>query len=419
MALAVAASLFVALTVPRLIPAMLVLSGCIALAIMLNSGIANLGNRLRKPAILALGALVAYLFVNSSWAIDQGAAFAKSATILVIVAAMSSLAFYSEQASDAACRRIAVFSTWAFLAGAAILSIELMFDQPLWRFAHNYLPGLVGDADKHVLKENGKIVRAELYIPNRNVTAAVILVWPVLLFAGALPEAWRRVAAVLVAASIIASALISQSATAGVAVAAGFAVLGAGFLSRRAVKWTLTAAWIIAVAFAVPLGAMPAKLGWTQWTGLASSSAAARFFIWQYTAEKVKERPLAGIGVRGTRVLQEGISVPEGSRPVTSMRPRPGRHAHNGFLQIWLELGAMGAALMLAMGLALLREIGRLPARESVFGYSLFASICTVAAFGYGIWQTWLLSAYLLSTAMFLLAVRLRAEDNKSPSPDA
>jgi len=36
----------------------------------------------------------------------------------------------------------------------------------------------------------------------------------------------------------------------------------------------------------------------------AAESAAARFYIWKYTADKVYERPITGIGIRGMRTLQ-------------------------------------------------------------------------------------------------------------------
>jgi O-antigen ligase len=79
-------------------------------------------------------------------------------------------------------------------------------------------------------------------------------------------------------------------------------------------------------------------------------------------------------------------------------------HPHNVFLQIWLELGAIGAVLALAVGLAALWQIGRLPPAVQAGGLGLFAVCAGVGASGFDLWQTWLLGAYIFTWPALLLA---------------
>jgi O-antigen ligase len=186
-------------------------------------------------------------------------------------------------------------------------------------------------------------------------------------------------------------------------------VLGLAALSLKATRMLLVAGWTIAVLLAVPLGALPYDLGWQHWTWLPPESVAARFYIWKYTADKVSERPLTGIGIRGTRSLHVDIPIDPKKGRQTPYALRPGRHAHNIFLQTWLELGAIGAVLLLGVGLAGLWEIRTWPATLQTSACALFAVCCAIGVTGFDLWQTWLLASLALAWASMLLAARLPA----------
>ena len=80
---------------------------------------------------------------------------------------------------------------------------------------------------------------------------------------------------------------------------------------------------------------------------------------------------------------------------------RLGRHSHNHYLQIWYELGAVGAVLSLLTGLALLQLMRSMTQSIRPYAYASFVAVSSIAAFGWGLWQTWLLAGYSL-TAIFL-----------------
>lgn len=78
-------------------------------------------------------------------------------------------------------------------------------------------------------------------------------------------------------------------------------------------------------------------------------------------ADRVQERPITGI--RGTRALHLTIPTDAGdpSHAEYALRGRVARHPHNIYLQTWLELGAIGAVLLLVVGLAAIWQMRYLP----------------------------------------------------------
>jgi O-antigen ligase len=184
-------------------------------------------------------------------------------------------------------------------------------------------------------------------------------------------------------------------------------VLGLAAVSLKATRALLAGGWVIATLLAVPLGAVPYDLGWQHWTWLPPESVAARFYIWKYTADKVSERPITGIGIRGTRTLHVDIPIDPKTGRQTAYALRPGRHAHNVFLQTRLELGAIGAVLLLGVGLAALWQMRLLPPVLEGSAYALFAICAAVGVSGFDLWQTWLLTAFAFTRAAMLLAARL------------
>jgi O-antigen ligase len=238
------------------------------------------------------------------------------------------------------------------------------------------------------------------------------LLIPALLFTGALATAnARRVSLVALIAATAAIALLSESGTSVVAFFAGALVLALAALSLKITRTLLAVGWTVAILLAVPLGALPYELGWHHWTWLPPESVAARFYIWKYVADDVRDRPITGIGIRGARALHLTIPTDAGdpSHSAYALKGRQARHPHNIYLQTWLELGAIGAVLLLAVGLAGLWQMRLLPPVVQGSAYALFAIACAVGLSGFDLWQTWLLAALAFAWAAIQLAARLPA----------
>jgi O-antigen ligase len=78
-------------------------------------------------------------------------------------------------------------------------------------------------------------------------------------------------------------------------------------------------------------------------------------------------------------------------------------HPHNIYLQVWYELGFVGAALLTAFGLLLLRNVTQLPGPQRPFAYAMFAAAAVQIAFSYSMWQIWFMCLFSFGLAMFAL----------------
>jgi exopolysaccharide production protein ExoQ len=143
-----------------------------------------------------------------------------------------------------------------------------------------------------------------------------------------------------------------------------------------------------------------------------------RVSIWQFSAERIAERPLLGWGMRAARHLDVRYSVafPEEYVRADAAQRREASlayfranviplHPHNGALQLWLEMGAMGAALGLLVAVAALRAVrGFRDSWARAAGSALFVSAVTVACMSYGLWQSWWLAGLWLFAVLAVLA---------------
>ena len=100
----------------------------------------------------------------------------------------------------------------------------------------------------------------------------------------------------------------------------------------------------------------------------------ARMSYWSHTLDWISQEPVRGWGLDASRAMGNGIDL----------------HPHNAALQVWLELGLIGAVAAAAFwGLSLIRlereepDLGSSAVAGSVVAFLLFAWL------NYGIWQQW------------------------------
>jgi O-antigen ligase len=403
---------FSAGAVPRLLPALLGLLGVIAAIHVFSIDPARPLRLLRSAVGIALLVFNAYLFINAAWSPDRFEGFTKAATVLGLVAAvfLISASYSLREAREA---RVLAKSALAGLAlGIFFLLIEVNFGEPIVRFLTNHVVQLFEITPKKTKVVAGEVTKISAYVLNRNVTSLVLFLVPALLFTSALATAnVRRFSLIAVIAATAAIALLSESGTSVVAFFVGALVLALAALSLKATRTLLAVGWTVATLLAVPLSALPYELGWHHWTWLPPESVAARFYIWKYVADKVPEKPITGIGIRGTRALHLVIPADAGdpNNSALALQGRAARHPHNVYLQTWFELGGIGAALLLAVGLAGLWQMRVLPPVLQGASYALFAVSGAVGLSGFDLWQTWLLAALAFAWGAMQLAARLPA----------
>lgn len=129
--------------------------------------------------------------------------------------------------------------------------------------------------------------------------------------------------------ALLAATVYSESATSMIA-----AVVGIGSVIWVGVR-KLRPIIMIAAIVSIPIWLTGGELfNWVLGLVGRSSDLTGRSVIWPYAVSLIQQRPLVGYGI--------------GSAPSMTVFGFDAGHAHNGFLQLALELGLVGAALFVA-----------------------------------------------------------------------
>jgi O-antigen ligase len=128
----------------------------------------------------------------------------------------------------------------------------------------------------------------------------------------------------------------------------------------------------------------------------APASWAARIDMWTFAAERVAERPFLGWGLDASRTFRPQLII----------------HPHDAPLQLWLELGAVGAALAALLWVWLFRAAGDvLPGDRTMTAAACAAGAVyfVIGALSFGVWQEWWVALGALTAAWTLTVARVRA----------
>ena len=340
------------------------------------------------------------MLINATWSLDLAGALRKILWFGLAVV----MAFGASRAVSSWGQGEIRVAGIAFLAGAtaglAFILFELATGQALTRLLFNALQVTRPDSLKTMRVQNGQVVAIAAFELNRNVAVMLLMLWSALLCLSRLTDRGRRtlgITALFAAAAVV--IMLSEHETSKI----GFVVATVAFLV--AWRWPTLArrgmlvAWCLAFVLVVPLSTLAVKeqLHQAEWLPY---SARSRITLWAYTAEKIPETPFFGIGLGSTRTLNAKQKL-EGDQKVMVDPMQQGRrvlvwkagpHSHNEFLQTWYELGAVGVLLLLAAGCAVIGYIGRLSPATQPFVLAQFAAFFVIAAFSWGMWQSWLIA---------------------------
>jgi O-antigen ligase len=240
---------------------------------------------------------------------------------------------------------------------------------------------------------------------NRNLGHAAV---PLLLLAGPAALLARRAGGLLVGVAVMVLAAIAAFSF-GVEVNAVAFVLGA-------VAAVLTALWprpMIAGIFGVVAGGLlvvPVVLPGIiavlplQLREALPLSWLWRLEIWSYVSELIKEKPLFGYGLDASRPLNGEMELAGYQIETLPMHP------HNASLQIWLETGLIGAALLtcvLVFTGGRIASAPRLSRDQAIATTWVLVTYVSLVLFSYGVWQEWHQAAVgLAATAVLFLGAR-------------
>ncbi len=121
-----------------------------------------------------------------------------------------------------------------------------------------------------------------------------------------------------------------------------------------------------------------------------------RLYIWQFAAEKIAERPFFGWGFDASR------DIAGGSENVANFSAVLPLHPHNAALQLWLELGVPGVAIVLVLLSHLFLGLARsgLGRARIALAAAMAIAYLVIANIGFGVWQNWWLAVAWMMAAI-------------------
>ncbi|WP_448207358.1 O-antigen ligase family protein [Azospirillum sp. sgz302134] len=373
---------------PRGLPVWAILVAVIALVgLARRDALGRLQRALPGTAVVLAFLLLATLSIL--WSPSSRAGLTVVEIGYIALGALSGGAWISSLPAVEARRLTGLFLA-GVLAGVALFAAEAALNFPLHRW-WNHIP-----ADAPVAESN---------VPKRTAALLCLLVWPA---AMALDRAGRKGLGLLLPIGYAAACLLLTSRSAMMGIAVGLVVFAVASWSPRLVRAVLGTALTVAFVGVLPLVLLLDRvlnLDAAEWLFL---SAKHRVEIWGMAAERALTSPILGQGIDASRALTPQGEVSHFGTITDSLLPL---HPHNAFLQVWLELGGVGALLALAAALMLLFGTGRMERREQPFALALFAAGLAMVSTAYGIWQAWWMAGILASGLMLRLASRAPAQD--------
>lgn len=140
-------------------------------------------------------------------------------------------------------------------------------------------------------------------------------------------------------------------------------------------------------------------------------SAKHRLFIWNFTFEKITEKPFFGYGFNSSRNIKvtekDFIDYKE-----EKLHPLP-LHPHNNLLQIMLETGIIGLVFYLILAIKYLNNWNacfKMATTPNILniraaGYACFSTFFIISMISFNMWQSWWLSCYLWIATLFCLLI--------------
>lgn len=290
----------------------------------------------------------------------------------------------------------------ASIAGAAVLAACWTLSPPRqlgrW-FAAGLILGAgltVADLATDMMFRQRLGARSRTFLLNRTVVSELIVFWPVAVLAF---RQDRRLAA-LAGGLILLAIWYSESGAARLGLAVGaIAGFSAYFATRLTVVGLAAGALLLLVA-APWIGpildrAMPAQVH----VALQDMHSRDRVNIWRSFGAAVAERPAFGSGFNASARMAED-AVAARVQPPNRVLLGAG-HPHNALLQVWVEGGAIGAALVAWLFVAVAGALLRLKSRPVAAAAAALAGCgIVIAAVSHGAWQGWWIASVGLSIVL-------------------
>lgn len=342
------------------------------------------------PVMLCLLVFLGYAAVSALWAPAALVALGMASLALVIAAAGFTLFRLLGDAPLSGALHMAEGLWIGFGVGLMYALAETLSDQAIKIWVYNLLglkPGMLEPA-RYFTWDAGRLIAVHSNDLKRNALSIPLLLWPALLATRPLVRPWR-IGVTSVLLGLTGWVVFAEPGqTTKLAFIAGTLSFILARFTLRAARGVLMAAWGLACLGAVPAALLLHKLG-LQDAPWLQPSGQQRILIWNEIAHLVLQAPLLGVGANMTYVLKPPVHNVPASAPDLLAYAIP--HPHNVYLQVWFELGSIGALLFLAVGLCCLSRTASLKETEQPYALALFAAGATAIGSSYSMWQIWLM----------------------------
>ena len=273
--------------------------------------------------------------------------------------------------------RIGLCLVVGFVVSLAYMAAEIGLDYPLLRSFKEPRPG------------------SEAVWFNRGAVSLALIVWPLTAYLWERGVRWKALA-IPIALGIGSVFLESESAMLGFGVGVAIVLLVVAF--PKAGRTVAIAASVLAFV-AMPFAAKGMyDHGWHRADWLINS-AQHRVEIWDFTLQRIAEKPLLGWGFDAARHLE--TLYPDASE---TGRTLMALHPHSMPLQVLLEIGAVGAVIALGLLCLVAMRLDDVPGRARAFGQAALVAALAMGLVAYGAWQNWWLSL-IVSVALLVSLV--------------
>ncbi len=329
-----------------------------------------------RPAALILFAALIWAAVSTTWSPYHPTKPGNSTILkLALQLPLYWSAVSAARRADPRLRALALkVLAWGCAAFGVILLAETLTDGAIYQALH-------------VLYEP---IRPDLAEANLGHSTFVLgLLWPV----AALGETGR-------ARPVLTLAMAAGTGAAALAFGSDAPVIGlvlAPLTALAVLRWPRTTPRLLGAGAAVVILVMPAIVWAVRSTGDYEAiehaiplSWSLRMGYWSHAIDWIANSPLRGWGLDASRMFGPGIKL----------------HPHNGELQVWMELGVVGAVAAAAFWWTTFNRLAR--PRPSLLVAAAAASAMVYLLFGtlnFGLWQEW----WLALGGMVALIVQLNA----------
>ena len=255
-------------------------------------------------------------------------------------------------------------------------------------------------------------------ILKNGVVILTLLIWPTV---GIL---WRRKMLLIPISLLIALLLLAVNYNAKTSILALFT----GIISITAAHFSNRfTARILAIAFVIGMMATPFLTGlfltssdnqkilrYAKSINLPSS-AVNRLITWKFVVKNIGEKPVLGWGGNSSKSIPGGNDKyilrdmsTDGKGAIVFKDFYLPLHPHNSPLQIWLELGGVGAIIVALFGGILLWRIGGNTGPENPWLIGTTVAILMFSLLSFGVWQNWWIAAQFLTLISIFAAMKER-----------